>query len=129
MSTINGLISPEEAKELDANYTERYNLISRDITKRNDNRSTWFAIEDLEAYLEHAKKQAIKLGYELNGIRIYNGAYKNENSKVGYSTVFLVPTADNSLGKDGNGGGGDIDGGDGLNRGSAGNPPGANYPQ
>ena len=131
MSKIKGLISPEEAKALDAQYTERYDLTSRDITKRPDNRSNWFSIEDLEKFIAHAKDQAKnKFKVELSGIRIYNGAYKSEDGKGGYSTVFLIPTSENSLGKDGNGDDHpDIQGADGLNRGSAGNPPGANYPQ
>lgn len=130
MSKIKGLISPEEAKALDAQYTERYDLTSRDITKRPDNRSNWFSLDDLEAFIAHAKKQANAKNLELNGIRIYNGAYKSEDGKGGYSTVFLIPTAANSLGKDGDGeGSADIQGNDGLNLGQGGDPPFANYPQ
>lgn len=131
MSTIKGLISPDEAKALDANYTERYNLVSRDITKKDDNRSNWFSIEELEKFIAHAKDQAKnKFKVELSGIRIYNGAYKSEQGKGGYSTVFLIPTSENSLGKDGDGDDHpDIQGADGLNLGSTGRPPGANYPQ
>lgn len=131
MSKINGLITPDQAKELDANYTQRYNLVSRDITKRDDNRSNWFSIEELEAYIAHAKAQAKnKFKVELSGIRIYNGAYEAENDKGGYSTVFLIPTSENSLGKDGNGDDHpDIQGADGLNFSDPGDPPGANYPQ
>ena len=101
MSKIKGLISPEEAKALDAQYTERYDLTSRYITTRPDNRSNWFSIEDLEKYIAHAKDQAKnKFKVELSGIRIYNGAHKSEDGKGGYSTVFLIPTSENNLGKD-----------------------------
>ena len=129
MAKIKGLITSDEAKELDANYTARYNLVSKDITKRDDNRSSWFSIEDLKAFIKHAEDQAVAKKLTLDGIRIYNGAYKEEDGKPGYSTVFLIPTAANSLGKDGDEGSPDIEGNDGLNRGHVGFPPGANYPQ
>ncbi|MEM1003633.1 MAG: hypothetical protein AAGH46_13390, partial [Bacteroidota bacterium] len=99
MSKIKGLITPEQAKKLNSNYTARHSLISSHITKKEDNRSNWFSLENIEAYLQYAKQQAIDLGFELNGIRIYNGAYDNDNGKPGLSTVFLIPTAENSLGK------------------------------
>lgn len=94
-----------------------------------DNRSSWWSLEDLDLYIKHAKKQAKELGYEMNGIRVYCGAHSEDNC---YSTAFIVPTAAGSLGKDGDGeddGGSDIPGGDGLNKGPAGNPPGIGYPQ
>jgi len=130
MSKIRGLITPKEAKKLNDAFTERCELISKDITKRPDNRSSWYSLEDIKAYLRHAEAQAKELGHELNGIRIYYGAYPTVEGKAGYSTSFIVPTAIIPDGKDGgNGDGSDIPDGDALNKGSNGWPPNANYPQ
>lgn len=125
-----GIITPEEAKKLNDAFTTRCELISKDITKRPDNRSSWYSLKDLKAYLKYAKKQAKKNGYKMNGVRIYCGAYPTVDGKVGYSTNFIVPTAKIVDGKDGgNGDKSDIPDGDGLNEGSQGYPPNANYPQ
>ena len=124
MAKIKGLISPKEAKQLNDAFTKRCELISKEITKRPDNRSSWYSIKELKAYLKHAKRQARENGYKLNG-----GAYPETNEGVGYSTSFIVPTARIIDGKDGGGGNGDIPDGDGLNGGQVGWPPGAGYPQ
>lgn len=130
MSKIKGLITPKEAKTLNDAFTERCELISKNITKRPDNRSSWYSLEDIKAYLKHAENQAKELGYELNGIRIYCGAYPTVDGKAGYSTSFVAPTAIIPDGKDsGNSDGSDIPDGDCLNKGSDGYPPNANYPQ
>ncbi len=130
MSNPKGLITPKEAKTLNDAYSARHTLISNQITKRPDNRSTWFSLEEINLFLQYAKDQAKELGYELDGIRVYCGAYPDEGEQVGLSTAFLIPTTSGGLGKDGNGGGSpDIPGANGLNRGSQGDPPGANYPQ
>ena len=129
MAKIKGLISPKEAKQLSDNFTPRCELISKDIVGRPDNRSSWWSLEDIKAYLEHAEKQARELGYEMNGIRVYCGAHDAQDGKPGYSTSFIVPTARIIDGKDGGGGNGDIPDGDGLNHGNNGWPPGSGYPQ
>lgn len=129
MTKIKGLISPKEAKELSDNFTQRCELISRDIVGREDNRSSWWSLQDIKAYLEYAEKQARELGYEMNGIRVYCGAHNDDAGKVGYSTSFIVPTTRIIDGKDGGDGNGDVPGGDGLNRGQNGDPPGSGYPQ
>ena len=129
MAKIKGLISPKEAKQLNDALTKRCELISKEITKRPDNRSSWYSIKELKAYLKHAKRQARENGYKLNGVRIYCGAYPETKEGVGYSTSFIVPTARIIDGKDGGGGNGDIPDGDGLNGGQVGWPPGAGYPQ
>ena len=129
MAKITGLISPKEAKALSNAFTERCEFISKNITKRPDNRSSWYSLEDIKTYLEYAEKQAKENGHEMNGIRIYFGAYPTTKEGVGYSTSFIVPTARVIDGKDGGGGNGDIPDGDGLNHGSTGWPPNASYPQ
>jgi hypothetical protein len=125
-----GVITPEQAKKLNDAFTTRCELISKDIVKRPDNRSSWFSLEDIKAYLVYAENQAKEKGYKMNGIRIYCGAYPTVDGKVGYSTSFIAPTADIPDGKDGaNGGSSDIPEGDPLNDGQSGWPPNASYPQ
>jgi len=129
MSKPKGVISPEKAKQLNDAFTERCELISKDITKRPDNRSSWYSLKDLKKYIRYAKKQAKKNGYKMDGVRIYCGAYPTVDGQAGYSTSFIVPTAKMIDGKDGGGGNGDIPDGDALNKGNDGDPPNANYPQ
>ncbi|WP_412985545.1 hypothetical protein [Pontimicrobium sp. IMCC45349] len=130
MAEIKGIVSPKELQELNDNYTSRWELITRDITKQDDNRSSWWSLEDLRAYLDYAENQAKELGYTMNGIRVYSGAYPEVDGQPGYTTAFIVPTADIPEGKDGGGSGNnDIGDADGFNGGGNGKPPGANYPQ
>lgn len=129
MSNPKGLISPKEAKVLNDAYTARHALISKNITKKPDNRSSWYALEEIESFLEYAKTQAKELGYEMDGIRIYDGAYPDDKDGEGYSTTFIVPTTSENLGKDGAGFSSDIADADALNLGAEGKPPSANYPQ
>ncbi|WP_299521665.1 hypothetical protein [Winogradskyella sp.] len=129
MSNPKGLITPKEAKALNDAYSERHELISNEITKRPDNRSVWYPLQDIKDYLAYAEAQAKDLGYKIDGIRIYCGAYPDEDGQKGYTTSFIVPTASGSLGKDGGEESGDMPGANGLNRGGMGQPPNANYPQ
>ncbi len=129
MSNPKGLITPEQAKELNDAFTQRCELISNNITKRPDNRSSWYSLNDLRTFLDLAEAQAKELGYEMNGVRIYCGAYPIEKGQAGYSTSFIVPTSSNKIGEEGDGDNHDIQGANGLNFGHEGDPPGANYPQ
>ena len=132
----NGLITPSEAKTLDRAFNTRHQLISDSIVKRPDNRSSWYALEDMRNYLNYAEKQAKDLGYTMDGVRVYLGAYPEVRDQVGYTTMFFIPTGYQitseggmTLSKAAIQKGGDISGGDGLNMGDNGIPPGANYPQ
>jgi hypothetical protein len=130
MSKPIGLITPKEAKRLNDAFTKRCELISKEITKRPDNRSSWFSLEEIKAYLKYAENQAQEQGYEMNGIRIYCGAYPAVAGKEGYSTSFIVPTAKIVNGVDASSSDkSDIPDGDGLNGGQSGWPPSASYPQ
>ena len=132
MTPPKGLITPKEAQALDIAFDLRHRLISDSIVRRSDNRSAWWSIEDIEAYLAYAKNQANELGYDMNGIRVYLGAYPTLKNNVGYTTMFMVPTGNPSVSEGGRGaivGNNDIPGGDGLNDGTDGDPVGANYPQ
>ncbi|MEY8848628.1 hypothetical protein AB9K26_07420 [Psychroserpens sp. XS_ASV72] len=132
-----GMITPAEATVLDKAYNERYQLISDSIVTRKggDNRSSWYALEDVQDFLQIAQSQAKDLGYTMNGVRIYLGAKPTDSQGAGYTTVFMMPTGylNTSEGNMFNfmfqGGKNDIPGGNGLDNGEDGDPPGANYPQ
>lgn len=123
-----GVITPEQAKKIDQDYNQRYALISKDLGI-DDNRSSWYSLEDIENYIAYAKNQAKTLNYVMDGIRIYEGAH----GERGLTTMFLVPTGTpipNQTTKSLMAAtSGDIPGGDCLNEGNEGNPPSANYPQ
>lgn len=133
-----GIITPNEAKVLDEAFNSRHQLISDSIVKRPDNRSSWYSLTDLRSYLSSAEKQAIGLGYQMDGVRVYLGAYPDTADEIGYTTMFFIPTGTKKL-AEGNmnvfnfstqlGGSSDIPGGDGLNMGDPGVPPDSNYPQ
>ena len=129
----NGLITPSEAKTLDQAFNSRHQLISDSIVKRPDNRSSWYALEDLRNYLTYAEKQAKDLGYAMDGVRVYLGAYPDTDNKIGLTTLFFVPTGHENTSKGSmisiQNGSPDIQGADGLNLGSNGYPPSASYPQ
>ena len=133
-----GVITPKQAMTLDQAYDARYKLISDSIVTREggDNRSVWFSLKDVRDYLNYAQNQTKELGYTMEGVRIYMGAYPIDSKLgAGYTTVFMVPTGSESLSEGSSAffnmkrAGGDIPGGDGLNDGMTGNPPSANYPQ
>lgn len=129
-----GLITPAEATVLDEAFNSRHQLISDSIVKRPDNRSSWYSLTDMRNYLSYAEKQAKDLGYTMDGIRVYLGAHANTANEVGYTTMFFIPTGTKTLAEGSmfnvskQLGGGDIIGGNGLNGGDPGDPPGANYP-
>ncbi|PNW28948.1 hypothetical protein [Formosa algae] len=134
-----GLISESRGIELSDNYTPRYELISKSI-QMEDNRSVWFSLDTLEKYVKYAKyetDQILKGKDQMNGIRLYLGAYsKTETleSKANYTTVFLVPTYNTTKSKasvlpstvvlESS----DVPGGSPLNEGDLGEPPGSKYP-
>ena len=134
-----GLITPDQAKALDANWTKSRKRAVDSAAGRPDNRSSWWSLEDIQNYITYAKNQSDSLGYQMNGIRVYLGVYPGNapNGKADYTTMFMVPTG-RKMHSDSNfnlfnvlmqTNEGDIPGGDGLNDGGNGYPPGANYPQ
>jgi hypothetical protein len=129
-----GLISPEEIKTLDQAYNSRHTIISDSLIKTPDNRSSWYSIEEIESYITYAKQQADSMGYTLDGLRLYAGAYPDTKEGPGLMTMFFVPTGSKKVSEGAilptlQGGGNDLQGADGLNKGSGGEPPSANYPQ
>ena len=134
MATPKGLITPAEAEVLDKAFDTRHQLISDSIVKRPDNRSSWYSLEDMRDFLTLAENEANTAGYTMDGIRIYLGAYPDEGTEVGYTTMFFIPTGTKNT-SEGNminmqpSGSNDIPGANGLNYGEEGDPPESNYPQ
>jgi hypothetical protein len=130
-----GIITPAEAIVLDKAFNTRHQLISDSIVKRLDNRSSWWSLADMRAYLDYAEAQTKDLGYTMDGVRMYLGAHPNDAQGVGLTTVFMVPTGEKSLAEGSMintmhpGHSHDIPGGNGMNDGGQGIPPSANYPQ
>ncbi|MGY0392607.1 hypothetical protein ACW5R3_08645 [Bizionia sp. KMM 8389] len=131
-----GVITAAEAKALDMAFDSRHQLISDSIVNKPDNRSAWWSLEDIQNYLEYAEDQSSELGYKMDGIRLYLGAYPNTaKGTVGYTTMFFVPTGERVVAEGSSAPfklkrkGGDVPGGDGLNMGGLGEPPSINYPQ
>jgi len=132
-----GIIKPAEITKLTKAYNPRYQAINDTIFKGDeggDNRSSWYSLEDLQNFITLAQKQSGDLGYTMDGIRIYPGAHAEVDGNPGYSTFLLVPTgylnkSEGSMLSLQKGGKGDVIGGDGLNNGDDGIPPGINYPQ
>lgn len=90
------LISADVARLLNSNYNQtRHRLISSSI-QREDANAIWYSIEELENYINYAKRKARDQNYSLTGLRFYLGAYP-ENSQdygeaAGLTTVFVSPT-------------------------------------
>ena len=133
----NGIITAKRAKELDANWTATRVQPIKNAIGKLDNRSVRFTLEDMRNYLDFAENEAKTLGYNMDGIRVYFGAYgDNEtNGKAGQATVFLVPTGDKMISEasmlffQSENVSSDIPNAPSLNMGEDGNPPEANYPQ
>ncbi|MGS2725991.1 hypothetical protein ACU8DI_05240 [Psychroserpens sp. BH13MA-6] len=132
-----GYIDAGQISALTQAYNPRYDLISDSIfpnTEFGDNRSSWYALQDVRDYLTIAENQADSLGYVMTGVRIYPGAYPDSKGVPGYSTYLFVPTGYKNTSQ-GNvlhmsfQGNNDIPNGGGLNKGGSGEPPSANYPQ
>ncbi|MFG6687479.1 hypothetical protein ACGK9U_12910 [Mariniflexile sp. HNIBRBA6329] len=93
-----GVISVEQAKELNANWTlHRKAAVDSAAQKQGraqDDRSTYWSLDEIENYLGYAKNQADSLGYNMTGIRVYLGVYgKNAGqTKKDLTTMFIVPT-------------------------------------
>ncbi|WP_299122556.1 hypothetical protein [uncultured Winogradskyella sp.] len=133
-----GIITSNQAMVLDKAYDIKHRIINDSLFKKStdggDNRSSWWPIEDIQNFINHAENQAGELGYTMDGLRVYLGAYPKANGQEGLTTMFIVPTGKSNKSNGSmfpmlQGGSGDIKGADGLNFGQSGYPPGANYPQ
>jgi hypothetical protein len=126
-------INFKEAQELNQNFVKtRTKSIDIAIGKK-DAISCWFSLDEIKNYISYVEEQAELKNLNVNGLRVYFGAYSNSIknvSKKGLATVFFVPTQVKIKS--------DIDGGDensdiididALNDGQVGDPPSAEYPQ
>ncbi|WP_035899364.1 hypothetical protein [Leeuwenhoekiella sp. MAR_2009_132] len=131
-----GVISIEEAKLLDKTYTETRQRVLENALGMEESRSSWWSIEDIEAYIAYAKSQANEKGMTVQGLRIYQGAYPSnygDRKRAGLGTLFIVPTGTSSA-KEGTilinlapiQGGDDLEIAP-LNMGHARTPPASNY--
>ncbi len=137
--TPRGIIKPSQIETLTKAYNARYDSINATVfkdVKTGDNRSSWYSLEDVRSFLDSAEKQAATLKYNMDGVRLYLGAHPMVGNTPGYTTLLFVPTG-NPMISEGSmlnlaaqkGPGIDIPGGNGLDKGTAGEPPSANYPQ
>ncbi|WP_298553647.1 hypothetical protein [uncultured Algibacter sp.] len=92
-----GVISVAEATVLNDNWTKYRKPEIDSITQRqvgkNDNRWAGWSLEDIENYIDFAKREAKKQQQEIAGFRIYFGVYgeKAPNDKGYLSTLFWAP--------------------------------------
>lgn len=96
-------IDYEYAKGLEQEFKNtRGAIINKYLNlKDEDPREFWFDLKELKKYIKYVEQEAKVLGYKDLGIRIYNGAYPNDEAypDPGYSTVFLVPTGNRRASK------------------------------
>ncbi|WP_411894921.1 hypothetical protein [Winogradskyella sp. A2] len=133
-----GVVTPTEMKALDQAYNIKHNIINDSLFRKSadggDNRSSWWSIEDIQNYINYSENQAGELGYKMDGLRVYLGSYPAKPGEMsGLTTMFIVPTGTKNTSQGAvfalQPMSGDIPGGNGLNIGSQGYPPGSNYPQ
>jgi len=93
-----GVITVEQAKVLNDNWTlhrkPAVDSAAKKQGREQDDRSTYWDLEDIENYLGYAKNYSDSLGYTMTGIRVYLGEY-GENAgqtKKNLTTMFVVPT-------------------------------------
>ena len=94
MKKPTNLISKERAIELSKAHDTKHEAISRVIGKQ-DNRSTWYSLEELKEYMAYIEAQGREKGYNVDGIRFYVGSYPENDRASGKSnttTIFLAPT-------------------------------------
>ncbi|MGE5943216.1 MAG: hypothetical protein ACM31G_02645 [Flavobacteriales bacterium] len=93
-----GVITVEQAKALNDNWTLYRKAAVDSAAKKQgrmqDDRSTYWDLEDIENYLGYAKNYSDSLGYTMTGIRVYLGEYAENagETKKNLTTMFMVPT-------------------------------------
>jgi len=119
MAELKGKITAEQAKNLNDNWTNLRASANRSAAGQEDNRSSWYSLEDMQNFLNQIKND----NQDVNGVRFYLGVNITKQDPSGLTTIFMVPTQ-NLDGKNK-----DIKGATGMDMGNHGDPPGANYPQ
>ena len=115
-----GVITAKEGISLDTNFNTRHSLLSKDIVKRPDNRSSWYSLDDMQNFLNLIMEE----NPNVNGVRFYLGVETTKEDPKGLTTIFMVSTQD-----DGDCKNTDIPEAKGMDRGETGDPPEAGYPQ
>ncbi|MFD0861712.1 hypothetical protein ACFQ1M_05805 [Sungkyunkwania multivorans] len=85
------LIQPQQAAEWSKLYEERYQAINSTIGY-DDNRSSWYSVRELQAYIAYAQVKAREKGYNLEGFRLHLAVNPNQGGDNGYTTIFIAPT-------------------------------------
>lgn len=131
IKTPKGVISIKKAIALNDTWSKTragaMNQCISDVTGgkiKEDNRSSWWSVKDVKKYLKYAKAEAKAQGYKMSGVRIYCGAHSEDDC---FSTLFMVPTAQGSLGKDVGDPSNDDISVEPFNKGRTGVPPGVGY--
>jgi len=88
-------ISVEEADRLEEEFKATRSAVLDTALGFEDTRDFWFSLDTLKKYITYVEQQGKLRGKENLGIRIYFAAYPPNGNypDPGYSTVFLVPTA------------------------------------
>lgn len=134
-----GLITPIEAEELNQQFIKTRSKDLNKIVKKEsgdlkkeDAISCWFSLDEIKKYIAYVEGK----NPEVNGLRVYFGAYSNTDKKQhkkDLATVFFVPTKpviESSQKIDVAGvKNSDIGTINALNGGDLGDPPSAAYPQ
>ena len=82
-----GIISPSQAQDLSDNWTTYRKAVNDSVAyKGEENRSSWYSIEDMEYYVNYAQDSL-----NANGIRLYLGV-NTTFGDGGLTTIFMVPT-------------------------------------
>ncbi|AEH02133.1 hypothetical protein [Lacinutrix sp. 5H-3-7-4] len=117
MPNPTGIITATEAQELNDNWTNLRASANRTAAGQDDNRSSWYSLEDMENFLQLIKDE----NPTVNGVRFYLGVETTKQDPQGLTTIFMVPTEEK------NGENADIRDANGMDRGSVGG--GRSYPQ
>ena len=119
-TTPSGIITANEAKQLSDNWANLRKAVNDSVAYGGeDNRSSWYSIDDMKYYIAYAQDT---LG--ANGIRLYLGVDSSQGSG-GLTTIFMVPT---QFGASPKAPSIDISTANALDRGTNGTPPGQGYP-
>lgn len=101
----NGIITVEQAEMLSDNWTKfRKPVVDSAAQKQGreqDDRSTFWNIDDIQNYIRYAKKSSDSLGYTMTGMRVYLGVYGEDadKNKKNLTTMFIVPTGHKTISK------------------------------
>lgn len=86
-------LTVEEAQNLQENWVTTREVYIEDAMQQPDNRVVFYTLAELEEYIAYVKTLSEEQQIENPGIRIYFGAYDNEESDK--ATVFLAPALGN----------------------------------